>query len=331
MIDLGTTARCLFKVLKTSALATYVLLPEGCNQIAVFAIYRTLGDGCVIYLLLIILQLTCHFSRYQIQPDYLATNHLSQTPIMSSTAAQAKPLQGIVVLPATILLLSSIAFLPLELYAIQMYENGLGYFDWTVESMSDLGVDYRQVHPLKHYNVTSYRYAIANANFIQAGVAFAVAQLTLLFLTRKNATSDVALLRTIRTLLALFFAVGLTLMALIHGGPREKFWNIIGWHWNGMALAAIAGNLNSILAATKPGQLGSLESSALYRLPSLALGVFGLFSYYQFMTLGEWDYQTKVGGWQRASLYPIFAWELLTAIGVFFASSARSPSKPKRV
>ena len=233
-------------------------------------------------------------------------------------------------IPAILFLLSSIAWLPIESYCHLWFENGLPTYDWKIESLSDLGVDYRQVHELKHYNVTSHAYQYMNANFIQAGVAFALGQLLLIWTTRRNVTTETALLRTIRTALSFLVLGGFVLIATIHGGPRERFWKIIGWHWNGFGLVALAGNLNSFLSSVRANQVGVFEGNQIYRLLSSMLAGLGLYSYYRFNTLGEWDFETPIGLWQRGAVYPILAWELLTGVLLLIETVSGSEAKAKR-
>ena len=231
---------------------------------------------------------------------------------------------------AVIFILSSLAWYPLESYCHLWFENGEPTYSHKIESLSDLGVNYRQVHELKHYNVTSYAFNWANGNFIQAGVAFAVAQLFLIYITRRNVTQQTAFLRTCRTVLSCFVLAGFVLFAQIHGGPRERFWKIIGWHWFGFGMIAIAGNLNSFLASARPNQIGGFEDNQIYRFLSSMLAGIGFYSYYRFNTMGEWNYATPIGLWQRGTIYPILAWELLTGVFVVLETFSGSKSKPKK-
>lgn len=242
-----------------------------------------------------------------------------RTPAASARAA---------LLPATLFLAAAVAWPLLETYTIFGYD-GCEKYSLSVESLSDLGVNYRQVHPLKHHPVTSWLNAYQNYNFMQAGVLFCLAHLALLYITRYRATSRTAPLRTIRALLTFFYAAGMVLMGRIHGGPREKLWEIIGWHWTGLTLAAVAGNLNSIVAAVVPNQIGGFDRIASYRALSALLGFAGLYSFYRFQTLGEWDFETEIGRWQRGCIYPVLLWEAVTAGNVIVAHRSGEFSKPK--
>lgn len=232
-------------------------------------------------------------------------------------------------LPALFFLAAAGSWPFFEYYAIQTFDGGYLGYNWAVESLSDLGVDYRQVHPLKHYNVHSHRHASQNFNFQQAGVLFGLAQLYLLYASRRRASQDTAMLRTIRLLLTLAYAGGMVLLGRVHGGPREKHWQIIGWHWTGLTMAALAGGLNSILAGAAV-TTGAHEKSIIYRFLSLALGGATLYSFYRFQTLGTWNLDTKLGLWQRGMIYPVLIWELATAVAVVISNAAASPSKAKR-
>ncbi|KXS99745.1 hypothetical protein AC578_10402 [Pseudocercospora eumusae] len=249
---------------------------------------------------------------------------------MASKAQTQASGSMLAMIPAVLYVASIAGWGFLELYAQSGFEHGERTYDWSIESLSDLGVDYRQVHPLKHYNVTSHRFAAMNYAFFQAGAIFAIGQLILLYTSRKQHTQETTTLRTLRLLLTLFVAGGMVLLGSIHGGPREKFWKIIGWHWNGLTLVATAGNLNSILSAVVGNQLGRHESNGAFRALSLGLGVGGLYSFYQFLSLPEWDWKTPVGLWQRGSIYPVLAWELLSAISILVSAGTCSSSKPKR-
>lgn len=247
---------------------------------------------------------------------------------MATTPQPAGSSRRAPLLPATLFLVAAVAWPLLEVYTIMGYD-GCEKYNFGIESLSDLGVNYRQVHPLKHHPVTSWLNAFQNANFVQAGVLFGLAHLALLYITRHSATAGTANLRTLRALLTFFYAGGMILMGRIRGGPREKHWEIIGWHWTGLALAAVAGNLNSIIAAAVPNQIGGFDRIASYRALSALLGVFGLYSFYRFQTLGEWDFETQIGRWQRGSIYPVLLWEAVTAGNIIIANRSGEFTKPK--
>ena len=98
-------------------------------------------------------------------------------------------------------------------------------------------------------------------------------------------------------------------------------------------MAGLAGNVCLILVSTM-ATTSSIEEDGLYRLVSSALGGFGLYSYYKFSKLGEWDYQTQLGLWQRGTLYPVLFWNVATALFTFGAwmgdGDNATAGKPKK-
>lgn len=132
----------------------------------------------------------------------------------------------------------------------------------------------------------SPRAPLMNAAFAVQGVCFAAAAL-LVAAARKQ-------------LWFLVFAVGNgignVLIAVVHGGQGNP------WHIVGAALAIVGGN-----AAALAGS-GAHRVRA-YRVASIALGALGLVC-----LLVTAAAPSQVGGWERGSVYPIFAWQILTAI-----------------
>lgn len=220
------------------------------------------------------------------------------------TASPPPPL-----LPALLLLISPITWFFLEYFAIQGMAHGSPRYDPFIESLTDLGIDYRQVHELKHHNVHSMRHQWMNADFLQLAVAFGVAQAWAVFKEGRKVL--------VRGLLVGMFVLGMGLFALIHGGPRERVWQIQGWHWMGLSLLAVAGNLHSVLVAAAPGGTHEFEGGLVYRSLSLVLGGMGLYSFYRWgFTLGEWDYITPLGTWERGCVYPVVGWMVVTGVAM---------------
>ncbi|MCV7044022.1 DUF998 domain-containing protein [Mycobacterium frederiksbergense] len=131
---------------------------------------------------------------------------------------------------------------------------------------------------------------LMNAAFAFQGVCFAVA--AALFAT--------AAPRTRNRLWFLVFAgangIGNVLVAVVHSGQGNP-WHVIG------AVLAIAGGNGAALAGS-----GILTSTA-YRATSITLGASGLVC-----LLVTAAAPSQVGAWERGSVYPIFAWQILTAL-----------------
>ncbi|KAF1821589.1 uncharacterized protein K489DRAFT_411039 [Dissoconium aciculare CBS 342.82] len=232
--------------------------------------------------------------------------------------ARRPPVNTAAILPGLLLIGATASWFFFEFTAIKAYQ-ATDYYDWAIESISDLSVTYKQVHPLKHHTVVSGRAKFLNFGILLNAALFAAGQLGLLYVTRKGVASSASTARKLRVFLTLLFVSGLTLLVTIHGGPREQKTGLAGWHWNGWSLVAIASSLNSILAGLVPGQIGNSDRDIFYRLLSVALGLWTAYSYYQFQTLTPWNSQTKIGLWQRSIIYPQQAWQAVTGSEIILA------------
>lgn len=90
--------------------------------------------------------------------------------------------------------------------------------------------------------------------------------------------------------------VGNILIAVVHSGQGNS------WHVVGAALALIGGNGAAIAGS-------ALVASRPYRMASIALGAVGLVCL-AVVAAGV----SPVGLWERGSVYPIFAWQILIAV-----------------
>ncbi|MGW0160487.1 DUF998 domain-containing protein [Mycobacterium sp. NPDC003323] len=133
----------------------------------------------------------------------------------------------------------------------------------------------------------SPRAALMNAAFVLQGVCFAAAAL----LIARN--------RLWFMVFALCNGIGNILVAVVHSGQGSA------WHGVGAALAIAGGNCAAIAGATL------VSGSRGHRVASMTLGGVGLLCLLVTATSPAW-----VGAWERAAVYPIFAWQLLTAVQV---------------
>ncbi|MDZ7884779.1 MAG: DUF998 domain-containing protein [Mycobacterium sp.] len=132
----------------------------------------------------------------------------------------------------------------------------------------------------------SPRAPLMNAAFALQGVCFAAAAL-LVATARK---------RLWFLVFAIGNGIGNVLIAVVYSGQGNP------WHVIGAVLAIVGGN-----AAALAGS-GLLTSTA-YRATSITLGASGLVC-----LLVTAAAPTQVGAWERGSVYPIFAWQILTAL-----------------
>lgn len=131
---------------------------------------------------------------------------------------------------------------------------------------------------------------LMNAAFAFQGVCFAVA--AALFAAGTTPSRN----RLWFLVFAIGNGVGNVLIAVVHSGQGNP-WHVIG------AVLAIAGGNGAALAGS-----GILTSTA-YRTTSITLGASGLVC-----LLVTAAAPSQVGAWERGSVYPIFAWQILTAL-----------------
>lgn len=132
----------------------------------------------------------------------------------------------------------------------------------------------------------SPRAPLMNAAFAVQGMCFAAAAL-LVTTARKQ-------------LWFLVFAVGNgignVLIAVVHSGQGNPA------HVVGAVLAIVGGNAAALVGS-------GARLAAAYRTASITLGALGLVCLLVTATA-----PSQVGGWERGSVYPIFAWQILTAV-----------------
>lgn len=131
----------------------------------------------------------------------------------------------------------------------------------------------------------SPRAAWMNAAFAIQGLCFAAAAL---LATRESR-------RRWFSVFAVANGIGNILIAFVHSGQGNT------WHVIGAGLAIVGGNAAAIAATGWP-------TPGWYRTASVLLGVAGMAAL--LMTVVG---AAPVGAWERGSVYPIFAWQVMTA------------------
>lgn len=136
------------------------------------------------------------------------------------------------------------------------------------------------------------RAPLMNAAFAFQGVSFAVAA-TLFAAGAPRSRNRLWLMA-----FAVGNGIGNVLIAVVHSGQGNP------WHVIGAVLAIVGGNGAAIAGS-------GLTASRAHRAASIGLGVLGLLC---LLVVGIGA--GPVGLWERGSVYPIFAWQLLTAVVV---------------
>lgn len=202
--------------------------------------------------------------------------------------------------PATIAALcwlgTATAYLVAEMIAARAFRG----YSFETNFISDLGIPYQTVSGGRPIN--SPLAWVMNAGFVVQALFFASAALAIgRALTVRGKAYGLFLGA------ALADATGLILISVFHSGAREVANGQIVWHTIGAGLSILGGNLVAIASGFAFQPLGMPR---FYKPAGIALGLFGIGSIAWLMA------GPKVipdGLVERASVYSITAWELMTA------------------
>ncbi|MDQ1137301.1 putative membrane protein [Microbacterium sp. SORGH_AS 1204] len=186
-------------------------------------------------------------------------------------------------------------------------------YSYAQNYISDLGVP--EVGPYDGRFLDSPLHAVMNAGFLAQGVLFLLATVVAARgLPARPAAPWVGL--------AALHAVGITLVAFVHGGPQSAASGFIVFHVIGAGLAIVCGNLASIAGGVALG-------ARRFRAFSVGIAAVGL------LCLVGLQLQPSLAGadvpdgvWERGSVYAITAWEL--AAGVVLITRGRAGRQPAR-
>ncbi len=170
-------------------------------------------------------------------------------------------------------------------------------YSYAQNYISDLGVP--EVGMFDGRFLDSPLSAVMNAGFIAQGVLFLLATL----LAARGRPGRLAIPWAI---LAALHAVGITLVAVFHGGPQAAASGTIVLHVVGAGLAIVCGNLASIAGGLAIG-------GRVFRVFSVAIAVIGLGCLVGLQTSPPVP-ALPDGVWERGSVYAITAWELVAGI-----------------
>lgn len=204
--------------------------------------------------------------------------------------------------PAAILAVIIYLALPTIYFSVEWYASRLfvPYYSYFTRFTSELGIPYAYTDPETGHFTNSWRAVQMNLNFVVAGLLFLAGQICLQQATGPTKFS------TSRMIIAVLYCIGIILVAVVPGGPKERESGNVRWHGLGATLAIVGGNVNSILI----GLATPSSAKPVYRASCLALGTAGLAGLFMFFMAKQWGMK---GLWQRSSIYPTLFWEYLTA------------------
>lgn len=174
-------------------------------------------------------------------------------------------------------------------------------YSYATNYISDLGIP--TVGMYDGRAIDSPLAAVMNVGFIAHGVFFAAgAALAALAVGPGRRVA-----RAVFVTAAGAHLVGSVLIGVVPGSSESVASGAIGLHVLGAGLAIVGGNLSSLTAGVAGGRFGFTRG---YRMFSAVAGAVGILSVIAL--------QADVGGlpdgvWERASVYAITAWELVTA------------------
>ncbi|PPJ60901.1 hypothetical protein CBER1_06213 [Cercospora berteroae] len=183
-----------------------------------------------------------------------------------------------------------------EFYVSQEYSPSYSYKE---HYTSQLAVSEEYVEKKTGRLAVSPRGNLMNLMFFVHGILYLLGQRLLL-----NSFKAPKLAKA-RTIAAVAYMIGTTLLAAIPAGDKEEEAGLAPFHILGAVLAIVLGNVNSLLTGI------AAERWGLHKVVSLISGVVGLVSFVAFIAVGEKG--TTPGLYQRASIYPIEAWMFFTA------------------
>ena len=202
-------------------------------------------------------------------------------------------------------LLAAISYLMSEAIAAAAFPA----YSYVHNYISDLGVPYDAIIDGRtiHSPMAS---AINFGGFILDGLLSGAAAIAAMFAMGERRRAGSLFL-----VFAIVHSLGSILVGTVHSGDRS---GLAHFHVIGAAMAIIGGNGATIAAASLSGRLGA---SPLYRIASVALGICGLLG----LVLLEANRAVGVavgpdGVLERASVYAITFWKVLTGLTILIAS-----------
>lgn len=183
-----------------------------------------------------------------------------------------------------------------EFYVSQEHSPSYSYKE---HYTSQLAVSKEYIDKKTGRLAVSPRGNLMNLMFFSHGLLFLLGQRLLL------SSFKASKLVKARTIAAVGYMIGTTLLAAIPAGDKEEEAGLAPFHILGAVLAIGSGNVTALLTGI------AAERWSLHKVVPLVSGIIGLVSFVAFIAVGEKG--PTPGLYQRASIYPIEVWMFFTA------------------
>lgn len=172
-------------------------------------------------------------------------------------------------------------------------------YSYASNFISDLGAS--DCSTFQGREICSPLHTVMNAGFIAQGALFVVASILLMRPVSGRA-------RNVYLAIALIYGVGMVLVGYFHGSSEATENGTVVYHYIGASMAILGGNVAAIAAGL---QWRRLETPRWFGIASIVLGSIGVASA---VVLGTTFGVLPSGIPERASVYTITAWQILTGI-----------------
>lgn len=211
------------------------------------------------------------------------------------SASQRRSVLGIAA--AILFIVAGVQYLVAETVAASAYQTPA--YSYASNFISDLGAP--DCSTFQGREICSPLHTVMNAGFIAQGALFVVASFLLMRLVSGRA-------RNVYLAIALIYGVGTFLVGYFHGSTEATENGTVDYHYIGASMAILGGNVAAIVAGF---QWRRLEMPRWFGITSIVLGFIGVASA---VVLATTFGILPPGIPERASVYTITAWQILTGI-----------------
>ena len=201
---------------------------------------------------------------------------------------------------AILFIVNGVQYLVVEAIVASAWQTPV--YSYASNFVSDLGAP--DCSTFQGREVCSPLHTVMNAGFIVQGVLFVVASFLLMRLVSGRA-------RNVYLVIALIYGVGMVLVGYFHGSRGATENGTVVYHYLGASMAILGGNVAAIVAGF---QWRRLMMPRWFGIAGIVLGVIGLAAT---VVLATTFGILPSGIPERASIYTITAWQILTGIVLF--------------